>query len=212
MPHNLQHEAIAKFLIPDCPQEDNYPDPDEFEEKEKEWTEQRDRVLACRAVWVEREQLAENRHVQEATCAAAEQTRLRHEVAEHKLKAAAQKKVGAVVEVISHGKSVCARCSMKGLSICNLSVGWLMEVPPGIPCIKRGGSSRHQTACVACHDDKAKCEWIINSNAGSEDASSMSGAVASSSRVSHSSLPQPETRASVDALQEITEAICDIHL
>src|SRR5258707_3961140 len=111
---------------------------------------------------------------------------------------------------------------MKGLSICNLSVSWLMEVPPGIPCIKRGGSSRHQTACVACHDDKAKCEWIINSNAGSEDAGSMSGAVASSSRVpslpvvasssqvSCSSPPQPETRASVDALQEIVEAIRDV--
>src|SRR6266446_6812199 len=148
--------------------------------------------------------------------------RLRHEVAECKLKAAAQKKVGAVVEVISHGKLVCVRCSMKGLSICNLSVSWLMEVPPGIPCIKQGGSSRRQTACVACHDDKAKCEWIINSNAGSEDAGSMSGAVASSSRVpsspvvasssrvSCSSLPQPETRASVDALREIAEAIRDI--
>ena len=111
---------------------------------------------------------------------------------------------------------------MKGLSICNLSVGWLMEVPPGIPCIKRGGSSRRQTACMACHDDKAKCEWIINSNAGSEDAGSMSRAVASlsrvpsspvvasSSRVSHLSLPQPETRASVDALWEIVEAIHDV--
>src|SRR5258708_1135434 len=222
MPRDFQHEAIAKFLIPDRPQEDNYPDPDEFEEKEKEWMEQRDRVLACRAVWVEREQLAENRHVQEATHAAGERTRLRCEVAEHKLKAGAQKKVGAVVEVISHGKSVCARCSMKGLSICNLSVGWLMEVPPGIPCIKQGGSSRHQTACMACHDDKAKCEWIVNSNAGSKDASSMSGAVASlsqvpsspvvasSSWVSCSSPPQPETHASVDALREIAEAICDI--
>src|SRR5258708_7095742 len=148
--------------------------------------------------------------------------RLRHEAAKRKLKAATQKKVGAVVEVISHGKSVCARCSMKGLSICNLSVGWLMEVPPGVPCIKRGGSSCHQTACVACHDDKAKCEWIINSNAGSEDAGSMSRAVASSSRVpsspvvassswvSRSSLPQPETRASVNALREIAEAIHDI--
>src|SRR5258708_5770583 len=148
--------------------------------------------------------------------------RLHREVAEHKLKAAAQKKVGAVVEVISCRKSVCARCSMKGLSICNLSVSWLMEVPPGIPCIKQGGSSRRQTACVACHDDKAKCEWIINSNAGSEDAGSMSGAVASlsrvpsspvvasSSRVSRSSPPQPETCASVDALQEIAEAICDV--
>src|SRR5258708_18687479 len=107
MPRDFQHEAIAKFLIPDCPQEDNYPDRDEFEEKEKEWTEQRDRALACCTAWVEREQLAENRCVQEAAHAAAEQTRLRHEVAECKLKAATQKKVGAVVEVISHGKSVC---------------------------------------------------------------------------------------------------------
>src|SRR5258708_22896186 len=222
MPHDFQCEAIVKFLIPDCPQEDNYPDPDEFEEKEKEWTEQRDRALACCAAWVEREQLAENRRVQEAAHVVAERTRLCREVAECKLKAATQKKVGAVVEVISHGKSVCARCSMKGLSICNLSVGWLMEVPPGIPCIKRGGSSHRQTACMACHDDKAKCEWIINSNAGSEDAGSMSGAiasssqvpsspvVASSSRVSRLSPPQPETRASVDALWEIAEAIHDI--
>src|SRR6266436_1604203 len=222
MPRNFQHEAIAKFLIPDRPQEDNYPDPDEFEEKEKEWTEQRDRALARCTAWVEREQLAENRRVQEAAHAAAERTRLRREVAERKLKAAAQKKVGAVVEVISCRKSVCARCSMKGLSICNLSVGWLMEVPPGIPCIKQGGSSHHQTACMACHDDKAKCEWIINSNAGSEDTGSMSRAVASSSRVpsspvvassswvSCSSPPQPETRASVDALWEIVEAIHDV--
>src|SRR6266436_7559072 len=210
MPRDFQCEAIAKFLIPNRPQEDNYPDPDEFKEKEKEWTEQRDRALAHHAAWVEREQLAENRHVQEAAHAVAERMRLCHEAAEHKLKAAAQKKVGAVVEVISRGKLVCARCSMKGLSICNLSVGWLMEVPPGIPCIKRGGSSHRQTACMACHDDKAKCEWIINSNAGSEDAGSMSGAVASSSRVSCSSPPQPETRASVDALREIVEAIRDI--
>ena len=42
MPCDLQHEAIAKFLIPDQPQEDNYPDPDEFKEKEKEWMEQQD--------------------------------------------------------------------------------------------------------------------------------------------------------------------------
>ena len=103
-------------------------------------------------------------------------------------------------------------------SVCQLANG----SPPGIPCIKRGGSSHCQTACVACHDNKAKCEWIINSNAGSEDASSMSRAVASSSRVpslpvvasssqvSCSSLPQPETCASVDALQEIAEAIHDV--
>src|SRR5258708_36231833 len=154
MPRDFQCEAIVKFLIPDRPQEDNYLDPNEFEEKEKEWTEQRDWALARHTAWVEREQLAENRCVQEATHAVAERTRLRHEVAKRKLKVATQKKVGAVVEVISHGKLVCARCSMKGLSICNLSVGWLMEVPPGIPCIKQGGSSRRQTACVACHDDK----------------------------------------------------------
>ncbi len=133
MPHNLQHEAIAKFLIPNCPQEDNYPDPDEFEEKEKEWMEQQDRALACRTVWVEKEQLAENRCAQEAACVAVEKMRLCCEAAEHKLKVAAQKKVGAVVEVISCRKSVCVRCSMKGLSICNLSAGWLMEVPQGSP-------------------------------------------------------------------------------
>src|SRR5258708_15832091 len=210
MPCDFQCEAIVKFLIPDHPQEDNYPDPNEFEEKEKEWTEQRDQALAHRAAWVEREQLAESRCVQEAACAVAERMRLRCEVAKRKLKAATQKKVGAVVEVISHRKSVCVRCSMKGLSICNL-VCWLANgSPPGIPCIKWGGSSCRQTACMACHDDKAKCEWIINSNAGSEDAGSMSRAVASSSQVSRSSLPQPETRASVNALWEIAEAIRDI--
>src|SRR5258708_28711126 len=107
MPHGFEDEGRAKVLIPDCPQEDNYPDPDEFKEKEKEWTEQQDRALARCTAWVEREQLAESRRVQEAAHAAAEQTRLRHEVAERKLKAATQKKVGAVVEVISHGKSVC---------------------------------------------------------------------------------------------------------
>ena len=45
MPHNLQHEAITKFLIPNQPQQDNYPDPDEWEEKEKEWEEKWDLVL-----------------------------------------------------------------------------------------------------------------------------------------------------------------------
>src|SRR5258708_24915037 len=118
MPHNLQCEAIAKFLIPDHPQEDNYPDHNEFKEKEKEWMEQWDQAVAHCTAWVEKEQLVENRCVQEATHAAVEKMRLHHEAAECKLKAATQKKVGAVMEVISHGKSVCARCSMKGLSIC----------------------------------------------------------------------------------------------
>src|SRR6266436_5752295 len=104
MPHDFQCEAIVKFLIPNHPQEDNYPGPNEFEEKEKEWMEQRDQVLACHAAWVEREQLVENRCVQEAAHAAAERMRLRCEAAECKLKVATQKKVGAVVEVISHRK------------------------------------------------------------------------------------------------------------
>src|SRR5260221_12806890 len=106
MPRDFQCEAIAKFLIPDCPQEDNYPDPNGFEEKEKEWTEQQDWALACRTAWVEREQLAENRHVQEAAHVAAEQMILCCEVAERKLKAADREKVGAGVEVICHRKSV----------------------------------------------------------------------------------------------------------
>src|SRR5260221_6303614 len=109
MPRDFQCEAIAKFLIPDCPQEDNYPDPNEFEEKEKEWTEQQDWALACRTAWVEREQLAENRHVQEAAHVAAEQMRLCCEVAERKLKAAAPRKVVAVADGISPSKSVCVR-------------------------------------------------------------------------------------------------------
>src|SRR5258708_16743081 len=107
MPRNLQSEGIAKLLMPDCTQEDNYPDPDEFEEKEKEWMEQQDQALAHHAAWVEREQLAENRRVQEAARAAVERTRLRREVAKRKLKAATTKKVGAVVEVMSHAKTVC---------------------------------------------------------------------------------------------------------
>src|SRR5260370_36786609 len=105
MPRDFQCEAIAKFLIPDHPQEDNYPDPDAFEEKEKEWTEQQDRALARCTVWEEREQLAESRCVQEAARVAAEQTRLRHEAAKHKLKAAAQQKVGAMGEGLCDGKS-----------------------------------------------------------------------------------------------------------
>src|SRR5258708_38907222 len=122
MPCDFQCEAIAQFLIPDHPQEDNYLDPDEFEEKEKEWMEQQDWALARHAVWVEREQLVENRHVQEAARAVAERTRLCREVAKRKLKAAAQKKVGAVGEVISCSKAVCGRCSMRGRCMSQLSV------------------------------------------------------------------------------------------
>src|SRR5260221_10552134 len=79
-----------------------------------------------------------------------------------------------------------------------------------------------RTLQIVTHDDKVKCEWIVNSNAGSEDAGSMSGAVASlsqvpsspvvasSSQVSCSSPPQHETCASVYALQEIAEVIHDV--
>src|SRR5258708_7636984 len=80
----------------------------------------------------------------------------------------------------------------------------------------------HSSTCEACHIDKVKCKWIAGSHADSEEGSSFSRVVASSSqvaslpqvaslsRVSRSSPPQPEVHASVDALWEIAEAICDV--
>ena len=62
MPCDLQCEAITKFLIPDHPQQDNYLDPDEWEEKEKEWEDKWDLVLVQCVVWVEKEQVAEAAH------------------------------------------------------------------------------------------------------------------------------------------------------
>jgi len=59
MPCDFHCEAIAKFLIPDQPQEDNYLDHDEFEEKEKEWEEKWDLALVQCTAWVEREQVVE---------------------------------------------------------------------------------------------------------------------------------------------------------
>src|SRR5258708_32655948 len=103
MPHNFQCEAIAKFLIPDRPQEDNYLDHDEFEEKEKEWEEKQDLALVQHTAWVEKEQIAEAKCAVEATHAAAEKQKLRCEVAEHKQKMAAHKKVGAIIDVLASG-------------------------------------------------------------------------------------------------------------
>src|SRR5258707_10313537 len=128
MPCDFHCEAIAKFLIPDRPQEDNYPDHDEFEEKEKEWEEKRDLVLAQRTAWVEREQVAEAKHAAEATHAATEKQKLRHEAAEHKQKMAAHKKAGSIVDVLTSGSPICARCSLKGLSNLLLICDWLMMV------------------------------------------------------------------------------------
>src|SRR5260221_6657439 len=68
MPCDFHCEAIAKFLIPNRPQEDNYLDHDEFEEKEKEWEEKRDLALVQCTVWVEREQVVEAKCAAEATC------------------------------------------------------------------------------------------------------------------------------------------------
>ena len=99
MPCNLQCEAIAKFLIPDQPQEDNYPDHDEFKEKEKEWEEKQDLVLAQHTAWVEREQVVEAKQAAEATCAAVEKQKLRHEVVECKQKTAAHKKAGSIMDI-----------------------------------------------------------------------------------------------------------------
>src|SRR5258708_22735556 len=122
MPCDFHCEAIAKFLIPDRPQEDNYPDHDEFEEKEKEWEEKRDLALVQHTAWVEREQVAE------ATRAAAEKQKLRREVVEHKQKTAARKKVGSIVDVLTSGSPICSRCSLKGPSNLLLICDWLMMV------------------------------------------------------------------------------------
>ncbi len=116
MPCDLQHETLAKFLIPDQPQEDNYPDHNEYEEKEKEWEEKQDLVLVQHTAWVEKEQIVEAKCAVEATCAATEKQKLRHEVVEHKQKVAAHKKVGSIVEVLASGSQICVRCSLKGLS------------------------------------------------------------------------------------------------
>src|SRR5260221_5957904 len=116
MPHDFHHEAIAKFLISDRAQEDNYPDHDEFEEKEKEWEEKWDLALAQCTAWVEREQVAEAKCAAEAACAAVEKQKLRHEAVEHKQKTATHKKAGSIMDVLASGSLICARCSLKGLS------------------------------------------------------------------------------------------------
>ena len=73
---------------------------------------------------------------------------------------------------------------------------------------KAGG--RCGSACEACRVDKAKCEWITGSHADSEEGSSISRAVASTSRVPGTSLSQLETCPSVDTLWEIVEVIRDV--
>ena len=89
MPCDLQCEAITKFLIPNHPQQDNYPDPNEWEGKEKEWEEKWDLVLAQHVVWVEKEQVAEAKHAMEATHAAAEKQKLQCEAVKCKQMVAA---------------------------------------------------------------------------------------------------------------------------
>src|SRR5258708_6810635 len=128
MPRDFHHEAIAKFLIPDRPQEDNYLDHDEFKEKEKEWEEKRDLALAQHTAWVEREQVVEAKHAAEAAHAAAEKQKLRCEAVECKQKMATCKKVGSIMDVLASGLLICARCSLKGLSNFLLICSWLMMV------------------------------------------------------------------------------------
>src|SRR5258708_978892 len=128
MPRNFHCEAIAKFLIPDQPQEDNYLDHDEFGEKEKEWEEKQDLALAQHTAWVEREQVAEAKCAAEAACAAVEKQKLRCEVAEHKQKTAARKKAGSIMDVLASRSPICARCSLKGPSNLLLICNWLMMV------------------------------------------------------------------------------------
>src|SRR5260221_9526111 len=128
MPRNFHCEAIAKFLIPDRPQEDNYLDHDEFEEKEKEWEEKRDLALAQHTAWVEREQVVEAKRAAEAARAAVEKQKLRHEAAECKQKMATHKKAGSIVDVLTSRSLICARCSLKGPSNLLLICDWLMMV------------------------------------------------------------------------------------
>src|SRR5258708_2269373 len=116
MPHDLQHEAITKFLIPDHPQQDNYPDPDEWEEKEKEWEDKWDLVLVQCVAWVEKEQVVEARHAVEAAHVAAEKQKVQDEVGEDKKVTDGEKKVGTIMDVVGSGLLICARCSLKGLS------------------------------------------------------------------------------------------------
>src|SRR5258708_33562151 len=111
MPCDFHHEAIAKFLIPDRPQEDNYPDHNEFEEKEKEWEEKQDLALAQHTAWVEKEQIAEAKCAAEATCAATEKQKLRCEAAEHKQKTATHKKVWSVEDILASESLICVRRS-----------------------------------------------------------------------------------------------------
>ena len=115
MPLDLQCEAIAKFLIPDQPQEDNYPDTNEFKEKEEQWMEQWDLALAHHTVWVDKEHIAQTKHEAEATAVAAAKQKARCEAVECKQLAAARKKAGTIVEVLASGSKICARCSLKGL-------------------------------------------------------------------------------------------------
>src|SRR5260221_13906259 len=128
MPRDFHREAIAKFLIPNRPQEDNYPDHNEFEEKEKEWEEKWDLALVQCTAWVEREQVVEAKHAAEAACAAVEKQKLRHEVVEHKQKMAAHKKAGSIMDILASGSLICVRCSLKGPSNLLLICDWLMMV------------------------------------------------------------------------------------
>src|SRR5260221_13020842 len=124
MPRDFHREAIAKFLIPDRPQEDNYLDHNEFEEKEKEWEEKRDLALAQCTVWVEREQVAEAKCAAEAARAATEKQKLRCEVAEHKEKMAARKKAWSTMDVLTSGSPIAGRRTLKGSPNFVLFSGW----------------------------------------------------------------------------------------
>ena len=107
------------------------------------------------------------------------------------------------MEVLASRSSICARCSLKGPSSLFFYPQLANDCSPGI-------------TCEACHINKVKCKWIAGSHADSEEGGSISGVVASSfqvassPQVARSSLPQPEVHASIDALQEIAEAIHDI--
>ena len=84
-------------------------------------------LVQC-TVWVEREQVVEAKHAAEAAHAAVEKQKLRHEVVERKQKTATRKKAGSIVDVLTSGSPICARCSLKGPSNLLLICDWLMMV------------------------------------------------------------------------------------
>ena len=120
MSRDLQDEAIKKFVIGHRPLIDNFSDPVVFKKKDEEWLEDRDAVLAQRASWVEKEQIAEVARSAEVARVAATKQKQKREAAEQKQLQAARRRASASADIIASGVKACARCLSKGSSVCFL--------------------------------------------------------------------------------------------